>query len=83
MAAASSATTGYRAKIVQTLEDGVSGDLMKRAVTLVPCGHVFNEDTVIQILARNGLCPNDQIPIQGHIPNYTIRDLAKTTSTYP
>ena len=83
MAGVSSPTSAYRAQMVESLEDIVSGELMTQAVTLIPCGHVFNEDTVLRILAGNGLCPNDRTPIQRHIPNYTIRDLAQTTHAHP
>lgn len=83
MAAASSPTNGYRAQIAEALADGVSGELMTRAVTLLPCGHAFNEDTIIAILGRDSLCPNDRRVIERHIPNYTIRNLAEITRTHP
>lgn len=59
------------------IEDAVSGKLMTKAVTVVPCGHVLNEDTVTQCLSQNKLCPIDRQPINRYIPNYTIRRLAK------
>jgi hypothetical protein len=51
---------------------------MTQAVTIIPCGHTFNEDTVIQCLARNKLCPMDRQLIERYVPNYTIRTLAAT-----
>ena len=84
MAAASSPTSAYRAQMVETLEDPVSRELMTRAVTLVPCGHVFNEDTINQVLAQGSrLCPIGRCYIRRRIPNYTIRDLAQTTQAHP
>ncbi|KIC77207.1 hypothetical protein DB41_CR00010, partial [Neochlamydia sp. TUME1] len=65
-----------RLAVSENIEDAVSGRLMTRAVTLFPCGHTFNEDTVISCLARNKLCPLDSQLIERHIPNPTIRLLA-------
>jgi tetratricopeptide (TPR) repeat protein len=56
---------------------------MNKAVTLVPCGYTFNEDTIIQCLARNKLCPLDRQPIKNYVPNYTIRHLAETATSHP
>lgn len=56
---------------------------MTRAVTIVPCGHTFNEDTVIQFLAHNKLCPIDRQPIERYIPNYTVRHLAEIADSMP
>jgi hypothetical protein len=56
---------------------------MARAVTIVPCGHVFNEDTVIKCIAHGNLCPLDRKPIERHLPNYTVRALVETTSSLP
>lgn len=61
----------------QALEDEVSGELLARAVTLFPCGHVFNEDTAIKCLARDKLCPFDRGLIEKYVPNYTIRSLVE------
>lgn len=84
MAAAAGFTSqGFRAQVVESLEDSVSTDLMTMAVTLIPCGHVFNEDTVKNIFNRNRLCPHDRTYIQRYIPNYTVRDLANMASTHP
>ncbi|KIC77215.1 hypothetical protein DB41_CQ00010, partial [Neochlamydia sp. TUME1] len=59
--------------VSENIEDAVSGKLMTRAVTLLPCGHTFNEETVISCLARNKLCPLDSQLIVRHTPNPTIR----------
>lgn len=67
----------------ELLEDPVSRELMVKAVTLVPCGHVFNEDTIINCLARNRLCPLDRQRIERYIPNFTIRNLAELQAQQP
>ncbi|BBI16266.1 leucine-rich repeat domain-containing protein [Neochlamydia sp. S13] len=79
----SSIQTDFRATVSANIEDAVSGELMNKAVTLVPCGHTFNEDTIIQCLARNKLCPLDRQPIKNYVPNYTIRHLAETATSHP
>lgn len=56
---------------------------MTQAVTIFPCGHIFNEDTVIQCLARNKLYPLAREPIERYVPNYTIRNLAAVTDSVP
>ena len=81
MAAASSVQ--FRTALVETLEDVVSGELMTCAVTLVPCGHTFNEDIVIQFLARNKLCPLDRQVIDRYVPNYTVRSMAEANNKHP
>ncbi|WP_166157896.1 leucine-rich repeat domain-containing protein [Neochlamydia sp. AcF84] len=73
----------FRTTVSENIEDPVSGELMTRAVTLFPCGHIFNEDTVIQCLARNKLCPLDRTLIERHAPNYTVRHLAETAESHP
>ncbi|KIC74911.1 Leucine-rich repeat protein SHOC-2 [Neochlamydia sp. TUME1] len=73
----------FRTTVSENIEDAVSGELMTRAVTLFPCGHTFNEDTVIQCLARNKLCPLDRRLIERHAPNYTVRHLAETAESHP
>ena len=75
--------TAFHAAISENLEDPIFGELMTKAVTVVPCGHVFNEETVIQCLARDRLCPLDRQPIERHVPNYTIRHLAETAGSQP
>ncbi len=82
MASAITSTSEFRTQMVENLEDAVSRELMTQAVTLVPCGHVFNEDT-IDCLGRHKLCPNDRIPIKRYIPNYTIRNLAAAALAHP
>jgi len=67
-----------RATVTESIEDPVSAERMTKAVTLFPCGHIFNEDTVIQCLARNKLCPLDRTPIERYVPNYNMRRLAET-----
>ncbi|MBS4166773.1 Uncharacterized protein NEOC65_001867 [Neochlamydia sp. AcF65] len=79
----SSAQTDFRTIVSENIEDAVSGELMTKAVTLIPCGHIFNEDTAIQCLARNKLCPLDRQLIERYIPNYTIRHLADTAESHP
>jgi Leucine-rich repeat (LRR) protein len=79
----SSTQVTFRTTISENIEDVVSGELMTRAVTLFPCGHTFNEDTVIQCLARNKLCPLDRTLIERHAPNYTVRHLAETAESHP
>ncbi|MBS4165284.1 Uncharacterized protein NEOC65_000337 [Neochlamydia sp. AcF65] len=83
----SSSTPGtqvtFRNTVSENIKDAVSGELMTRAVTLFPCGHTFNEDTVIQCLARNKLCPLDRKLIERHAPNYTMRQLAETADSHP
>ncbi|KIC73785.1 hypothetical protein DB42_BQ00200 [Neochlamydia sp. EPS4] len=78
-----STQVAFRTTVSENIEDAVSGELMTRAVTLFPCGHTFNEDTVIQCLARNKLCPLDRTPIERHAPNYTVRHLAETAESHP
>ncbi|WP_207391840.1 leucine-rich repeat domain-containing protein [Neochlamydia sp. AcF84] len=73
----------FRTTVSENIEDPVSGELMTRAVTLFPCGHTFNEDTLIQCLARNKLCPLDRTLIERHAPNYTVRHLAETAESHP
>jgi len=75
---AASPQANLRATVTESIEDPVSAERMTKAVTLFPCGHIFNEDTVIQCLARNKLCPLDRTPIERYIPNYNIRRLAET-----
>jgi len=75
---AASPQAALRATVTESIEDPVSAERMIKAVTVVPCGHIFNEDTVIQCLARNKLCPLDRTPIERYIPNYNIRRLAET-----
>ncbi|WP_052435983.1 leucine-rich repeat domain-containing protein [Neochlamydia sp. EPS4] len=79
----SSTQLTFRTTVSENIEDAVSGELMTRAVTLFPCGHTFNEDTVIQCLARNKLCPLDRRLIERHAPNYTVRHLAETAESHP
>ncbi|WP_213155391.1 leucine-rich repeat domain-containing protein [Neochlamydia sp. AcF65] len=79
----SSTQVTFRTTVSENIEDPVSGELMTRAVTLFPCGHTFNEDTVIQCLARNKLCPLDRTLIERHAPNYTVRHLAETAESHP
>ncbi|KIC77302.1 hypothetical protein DB41_CJ00120 [Neochlamydia sp. TUME1] len=79
----SSTLITFRITVSENIEDAVSGELMTRAVTLVPCGHTFNEDTVIQCLARNKLCPLDRTFIERYAPNYTVRQLAETAESHP
>ena len=74
---ASRAVSEFRTQVIQILEDPVSGDLMASALTLVPCGHTLNEDTVNQIFQRSGLCPLDNIPIQKTVINYHVRWLVE------
>ena len=69
--------------IQEELEDAVSFELMTKAVSIHPCGHVFNEDTIVQVLARNKLCPLDMQPIERYVPNYTVRNLAATADSPP
>lgn len=71
----------FRLAVSENIEDAVSGKLMTRAVTLFPCSHTFNEDTVIQCLARNKLCPLDGQLIEKHIPNPTIMLQAQIAET--
>jgi len=75
---ASNPQANLRATVVESIEDPVSAERMTKAVTVVPCGHIFNEDTVIQCLARNKLCPLDRTPIERYVPNYNMRRLAET-----
>jgi Leucine-rich repeat (LRR) protein len=79
----SSTQVTFRTTVSENIEDAVSGELMIRAVTLFPCGHTFNEDTVIQCLAHNKLCPLDRRLIERHAPNYTVRHLAETADSHP
>ncbi|WP_052435982.1 leucine-rich repeat domain-containing protein [Neochlamydia sp. EPS4] len=79
----SSTQVTFHSTVSENIEDAVSGELMTRAVTLFPCGHTFNEDTVIQCLARNKLCPLDRRLIERHAPNYTVRHLAETADSHP
>ncbi|MBS4171096.1 leucine-rich repeat domain-containing protein [Neochlamydia sp. AcF95] len=79
----SSTQVTFRTTVSENIEDAVSGELMTRAVTLFPCGHTFNEDTVIQYLVRNKLCPLDRRLIERHAPNYTVRHLAETAASHP
>lgn len=75
--------SNYQRAILEKIEDPVSCELMTRAVTIVPCGHTLNEDTVTQCLADNKLCPIDRQPIERYIPNYTVRHLAETVDSPP
>jgi len=75
---AASPQAALRATVTESIEDPVSAERMTKAVTVVPCGHIFNEDTVIQCLARNKLCPLDRTPIERYVPNYNMRRLAET-----
>ncbi|MBS4171081.1 leucine-rich repeat domain-containing protein [Neochlamydia sp. AcF95] len=75
--------TDFRSTVSENIEDVISGELMTQAVTLFPCGHTFNKDTVIQCLARNKLCPLDRKVIERHAPNYTIRQLAEAAESHP
>ncbi|KIC76335.1 hypothetical protein DB41_GI00020 [Neochlamydia sp. TUME1] len=79
----SSPLTIFCTSVPENIEDAVSGELMTRAVTLFPCGHTFNEDTVIQCLARNKLCPLDRMPVEKHAPNHTVRQLAEKAKSHP
>lgn len=58
----------------EKLKDPLSGQLLTRAVTLFPCGHNFNQDTVDKC---NKFCPLDQQPIEHQTPNFKIRALAE------
>ncbi|MBS4168649.1 leucine-rich repeat domain-containing protein [Parachlamydia sp. AcF125] len=80
---ASSTQVDFRTTVSEGIEDAVSGELMTKAVTLVPCGHTFNKDTVIQCLARNKLCPLDREPIERYVRNYTVRQLAEAAKSHP
>ncbi|WP_039383492.1 hypothetical protein [Neochlamydia sp. TUME1] len=65
------------------VKDAISGKLMTHAVALFPCGHTFNEDTVIQRLAGDKLCPVDGKLIERHAPNHTVRQIAATAELRP
>ncbi|MBS4168648.1 leucine-rich repeat domain-containing protein [Parachlamydia sp. AcF125] len=73
----------FRTTVSEGLEDAVSGELMTKAVTLVPCGHTFDKDTVVQCLARDKLCPLDRKPIERYVRNYTVRQLAEAAKSHP
>ncbi len=75
--------SNYQRAILEKIEDPVSYELMTMAVTIVPCGHTLNENTVTQCLAHNKLCPIDRQPIERYIPNYTVRHLAETADSPP
>ncbi len=75
--------SNFQRAVIESIEDPVSTELMTKAVTIVPCGHTFNEDTVVKILARDRLCPLDRRRIERYVPNYTVRDLAETTDSSP
>ncbi|MBS4168647.1 leucine-rich repeat domain-containing protein [Parachlamydia sp. AcF125] len=79
----SSTQLDFHNTVSESIEDAVSGELMTKAVTLVPCGHTFNKNTVIQCLARNKLCPLDREPIERYVRNYTVRQLAEAVKTHP
>nr|WP_166157964.1 hypothetical protein [Neochlamydia sp. AcF84]NGY95840.1 hypothetical protein [Neochlamydia sp. AcF84] len=82
-ATTSSTQTNFRTLVSENIEDPVSRELMTQAVTLVPCGHTFNEDTIIQCLAQRAICPLDRQPIKSYVPNYTIRQLAEAAESHP
>ncbi|MBS4168916.1 hypothetical protein [Parachlamydia sp. AcF125] len=73
----------FRTMVSEYIEDAVSGEPMRKAVTLVPCGHTFDEDTVIQCLASKKLCPLDRQPIEKYVRNYAIRQLADAVAAHP
>jgi ankyrin repeat protein len=76
-------SASYHFEVPEDLEDKVSCEPMRRAVSLVPCGHTFNEDTVLKLLAGSKLCPLDRQPIERYVPNYTVRNLVETNGEPP
>lgn len=72
----------FQAAISESVQDSVSGEYMTTAVTLIPCGHTFNKETIDR-LAHNGICPLDRSRIKGYVPNYTIRQIADIVSSQP
>lgn len=59
------------------LQDPVTFEPMEEAVTIWPCGHLFNEKTVMSLRERNLPCSLDRIPIQDFVINHNIRNLVK------
>lgn len=55
--------------------DCVSFEPLETAMTLFPCGHSLNEDTVEKLKATRFKCPFDQTPIQSTAPNYALRKI--------
>lgn len=68
-------------QMLEELEDAVAKEFMCEAVTIIPCGHVLNKSTVLECI--NGCCPLDRVPMEGYMPNYTIRNLAQIAKAHP
>lgn len=63
-------------EIPEDLLDPVNYEPMLDAVSLVPCGHTFSEKTAAELMNRRMVCPLGREDIQGHTPNYIVRNLA-------
>ncbi len=79
MAIVPSMQSHVQANSLKKLHDPVSGELMTKAVTLIPCGHILNEETVLKCLLHDKLCPVDKQLIEKYTPNYTTRILLESS----
>lgn len=73
-------SVAWRSALQEAILDPISGQLMTSAVTLVPCGHVVNQDTALNC---NGRCPINNQLFERYLPSYGIQALAKAASELP
>jgi hypothetical protein len=66
-------------EVAKEVEDPVSYEPMKKAVTCFPCGHTFNEETVKQL---KGVCPLDRKKIDNFATNWAIRNIAEKVEAF-
>ncbi|MBS0648110.1 MAG: hypothetical protein JSS10_02660 [Verrucomicrobia bacterium] len=69
------APTPPNAELSKDLIDAVTFEPMTKAVTLIKCGHNFNENTAKTLMDRNFSCPLDRRPIESYVPNINLRNI--------
>ena len=55
--------------------DAVTYEPLTKAVTLIKCGHNFNENTAKTLMDKKMSCPLDRRPIEFYVPNVTLRNI--------
>jgi hypothetical protein len=57
------------------LKDPTTHKLMEHAVTLVPCGHTLDKESVEKLAGPQKICPLDKRPIDLWVPNHAIQQI--------
>ena len=66
-----SLTSSTRTAPSNPARDPISSEILKKSVTMAPCGHIVNETTAVRLLLGDGICPLDGKNIEKwtHNPN--------------